>query len=689
MQGHGRLRFPGGATQALRREVDRLPSETERGKWWSQWALVAFGTAAVATTLDAFLLQRRRTFFTGGFLSVDHVRSPIEAAAFVAGSLVSDFCILGIAVVLTLWLCGHLRLTRGAAITAAIGLSLGPILIADFVAYQLLTYLGDTFDLGLMFQLAGRRPSEIAAVSFAHLTRVAWLAGIVVVIGATAWLVRRSIRSAISRAGIIVIPARQAMSLSVGLLVVGALCTGVLRSSADALDNGLRRKPTGQLLGAIADLATDFDRDGFGMLRQPRDPNPFDAVVRPYAIDVPGDGIDENGVGGDLSVSEPPYAEAPWQVGPWRSKPDIVLIVLESFRADAVGAMLGGKPVTPTLDALAARGIAVSHSYSHNGYTVQSRRHIFTGSVADIEQDSTLIDDFRANGYETAYFSAQDESFGGPAQGVGFDRADVWYDARVDRRRRYSTFSTPGSLAVPFAVLSDRVREYLRNRATERPLFLYVNFHDTHFPYHHEGIQSLVSETVVAQGDISPANELAVREMYLNTAANVDRAIKDLLLRVREALGRDPGVVVLSDHGESLFEESFLGHGYALNDAQTRIPLIVANLPVAIEEPFGQSDLRRMLHVALADPAAGPIVLRDKGRRVFQYLGTIERPAQIAFVTTNARTIFDLRNRRARIGQGDWQAESTLTGADREQVIELVHTWERMLLARKSASRTE
>ena len=98
-----------------------------------------------------------------------------------------------------------------------------------------------------------------------------------------------------------------------------------------------------------------------------------------------------------------------------------------------------------------------------------------------------------------------------------------------------------------------------------------VNFHDTHFPYHHEGIQSLVSETVVAQGDISPANELAVREMYLNTAANVDRAIKDLLLRVGETLGRDPGVVVLSDHGESLFEEGFLGHGYALNDAQTRI----------------------------------------------------------------------------------------------------------------------
>ena len=49
---------------------------------------------------------------------------------------------------------------------------------------------------------------------------------------------------------------------------------------------------------------------------------------------------------------------------------------------------------------------------------------------------------------------------------------------------------------------------------------------------------------------------------------------------------------MLADHGESLFDEGFLGHGYALNDAQTRIPLIVSGLPLRLVEPFGQVDLR-------------------------------------------------------------------------------------------------
>ena len=53
-----------------------------------------------------------------------------------------------------------------------------------------------------------------------------------------------------------------------------------------------------------------------------------------------------------------------------------------------------------------------------------------------------------------------------------------------------------------------------------------------------------------------------------------------------ERLGADPAVVVTSDHGESLFEEGFLGHGYALNDAQSRIPLIVTGLPLVAGSPW-------------------------------------------------------------------------------------------------------
>jgi arylsulfatase A-like enzyme len=324
-------------------------------------------------------------------------------------------------------------------------------------------------------------------------------------------------------------------------------------------------------------------------------------------------------------------------------------------------------------------------AYSHNGYTVQSRRHIFSGSQADIDSGTTLVDDFKAQGYETAYFSAQDESFGGVEQGVGFERADVSYDARTDRDRRYSTFTTPGSLAVSYRVLGERVAEFLRARKTGRPLFLYVNFHDTHFPYHHADVRPLVSETIVARADISPARAADVREMYLNTAANVDRAVGQVLEDVTRSLGHDAGVVVLADHGESLFDEGFLGHGYALNDAQTRIPLIVTGLPVTILEPFGQADLRGALHRGFSDPTRppGPVLVRDTAKTVFQYLGIVDRPPAIGLTGAAGRLVYDLRARTVQVAGGPWVAESRLSASQRRDVADLIHAWERMLIARR------
>ena len=253
------------------------------------------------------------------------------------------------------------------------------------------------------------------------------------------------------------------------------------RSSSDTLDNGLRRKPSGKALGAVIQAVTDVDGDGYGMLSRMRDPDPFDSKVYPYAADVPGNGIDENGVAGDLPPGLP-FVESPPPTAPFTTRPDVVLLFLESFRADALGAQVRGHAVTPFFDALAAAGVSVPHAYSHNGYTVQSRYHLMTGRLVPSSGTGSLVDDFKRNAYEVAYFSAQDESFGPEVYGVGFDRADVSYDARQDRDRRYTTFSTAGALGVSFDVLLERIDQFLARRDPRRPLFLFVNLYDTHFP---------------------------------------------------------------------------------------------------------------------------------------------------------------------------------------------------------------
>jgi len=640
------------------------------------WTSATLTAAATISLADAALLARTRGIFTGGFLSAQHLDTWGDRVLFAAISLLSDAAVTGLVVLCALACAHRLRLRPAPTGLLAVCAAAGPLLIADIISYELVAYLGDSFDLALMFDLAGRSTHELLAVSAAHLVAPAILVGGAA--GATAfaviWTQKKTSGAVIRRFGRPLIPFT--------LVVVGFAAHAWARTSSDVLEDALRRKPTGRLFGALAEALTDVDGDGYGILGRPGDPSWRDAAVYPYALDVPGNGIDEDGLAGDLPAIDADYVEDAADPPQFAQRPDVILIVLESFRADAVGATLNGKQVTPTFDALASDGRAARHAYSHNGYTTQSRRHIFTGSLAGVRGETTLIDDFRLNGYETAYFSGQDESFGGDRLSIRPERADVFYDARQDVARRYSTFTSAGSLAVPYALVLERIHAFLTTRDRTRPLFLYVNFHDTHFPYWHQDVKPLVTATVVPQHDISPVRRDELREMYLNTAANVDAAIGDLLKDARKTLGRAPAVIVTADHGESLFDEGFLGHGYALNEAQTRVPLIVHGLPVEIAEPFAQSSLRSLIWDALAPGRARTdAVARPDEQDVFQYLGTLERPRQIAFMGARGQRIYDFREERARIGHSTWKALADLTADESAAIVELVRFWERLRLA--------
>lgn len=648
------------------------------------WSRVVLAVAGVMTALDAVLLQVKRSFFTGGFLAADHLRSGTEAVLFLLLSFAGDAAVIGALTFVGFAAARLLRLRGRASVLLAAAVPLFVLVVADIIAYRLLAHLGDAFDLGLMFDLTGKSAAEVFAVSAAQVAGPALgIVAAAMAIGLVVFFVnRRDRRADVARAPQRLPP--MALRAAV-LLLIGMTLTTTARLTSAELDNGLRRKPTTKALSAIVETLTDVDRDGYGIVRAPADPAPFDKRIYPYAVDVPGNGIDEDGVAGDLPTARAGYPELPIPSVSWRQRPDVVLVVLESFRADVVGAAEGGRPVTPVINGIAAKGLQVNAAFSHNGYTAQSRYHLMTGQLARSGSRTSLLDDFKSRGYSVGYFSGQDDSFGGSDLTVRTDRVDRMFDARQAKAERYSTFSTPGSLAVPAAIVVKQVRGFLDARAKNAPLFLYVNFHDTHYPYHHPGMARQFAATALPESSIVPEHRAELRATYLDAAAHVDAAIGELLAQVRGSTRREPAVIVVGDHGESLFDDTFLGHGYALNDTQTRIPLVAAGLPLRIAEPFGQSDLRPAIVQALAADSSDAVASASPApdKRVFQYLGTLDRPRQISFVSRTGRILFDFRTHTVCLTPSRCTSPDALDGPSRDEFNDLVWTWESIALARR------
>lgn len=629
--------------------------------WRGEVFGVATACALLATVTDVYLLDRKLGLFTGGYLAEYRVEG-LSLPVFLAVSVLSDVAVLAPLIAAVLWVTRWFWMHAVARIFLAASVGLGVLAAADVAVYELHRYFGDIVNLGVLVDLVGSDIREI--LHFGVDPALHWLGllsvGALAVLGMSVALDRWFPTQMRHDPG-----ARRRTFVALVLVFVLALGVGAVgRLSDPAIDRGFRYKPTGRVLASVTQWLTDVDRDGYGLLSIPPDPAPFDASIHPYAIEIPGNGIDENGIGGDLPIG-PEYRDPEYPPVTFTHRPDVVFVILESFRADAVGAVLDGKAVTPTLNRLKVEGVSAERAYSHNGFTIQSRYHAFTGKLIGPGDPGSLIDDFNHNGYETAFFSAQDESFGFDWD-VGFERADVRYDARVDRDKRFTQFATPASLTVSWKVLEERVEAFLDQRSPDVPLFLHLNIQDGHFPYTNPDIVPLLNDVRLSRNELRVGRADDLRRMYLNTLANVDAVLGRMLARVEATTRRRPAVIVIADHGESLFDEGFLGHGYASNDAQTRIPFLVTGLRIRLHSPVGQLDVRPLLRQALINQSDDSPA--DGSGIVFQYIGTIGAPRAIAFVSRNGRRTVHL----AGIGRPN-QDEP----ADRQ----IVHWWERVQAA--------
>jgi hypothetical protein len=584
---------------------------------------------AAVSVIELAIADRKYGLFTGGFGQSNAVDNLGELLLFGAGYLASQ-----VAAALLIWaLCQwHNRHRSGWPALYHFTFLFGGLGLGGLTAqYQLHSYFSDAVDFALLKQLGGGSLKDALLFGKNEIAMAAVALGILLLVWWAGWRIFKRLLGLPAEE-----PGRQASRrwLVTAWFAFIAMLAVIPRTGNDAAI-GLERMLVWRGVGTLASAATEFDGDGYGLFGLKTDAHPFDAARHPLALDVPGNGIDEDGYGGDLVLSpvpEPLPETVPVAATESARPQHVVLVVMESTRFDVLGKRIDGKPVAPNLEALAASGTAIAPAYSHVGFTTASLKSIFSGRLAPKPGDPSLFTELRKAGYRIGVFSGQPEDFGDISETVGMRRnADLFVDAERLKDKRAFSFAAQGSLLVDEGVLLGEFDRLAGDpRGWQRPNFLYFNFQSPHFPYDHPGVPHRFANPPIARGEIAASRRDAVERTYWNAVANADANLGALVERLKRlGVWNDTILLVTGDHGESLFEDGFLGHGHIINQRQFAT-FLVANRPLpGVSAPIVISDYRALLHGLLSGKPTARQELPP-----FMHIGELDRPSAIGLAAT-------------------------------------------------------
>ena len=286
------------------------------------------------------------------------------------------------------------------------------------------------------------------------------------------------------------------------------------------------------------------------------------------------------------------------------ARPNVVLVSIDSLRADHVGCYGYARDTTPFLDSLAARGVRFETAVSTTSWTLPAHAAMLTGlqdvthgvldnGLALSEGHRTLAEMLRAQGYDTAGF------YGGPylhpifGFGQGFDVYQSCMDPRIDLANPHPN---PNEHATSHAdVTGPRTRRAVQEWADARgesddPYFLFLHLWDVHYDFVAPAeyvdqfidpdYSGLVDGRLMTNPAIHPGMSAADRAHVLGLYDAEIRFTDDVLKGIwadleQRGMAENTLVVVTSDHGEEFFEHGQKGHNQTLFDEVVRVPLVV------------------------------------------------------------------------------------------------------------------
>ena len=240
----------------------------------------------------------------------------------------------------------------------------------------------------------------------------------------------------------------------------------------------------------------------------------------------------------------------------------IILVTIDTLRADSVGFAGNGEVQTPFMDRLAREGVVFSNAHAHNVVTLPSHANILTG-LYPYQHGIRDNSGFTLSGEHPTLGSMLKEAGWTTGAFVGA----FPLDARYGLNRGFDVYDDKyreESAPLDFAVAERNADEVLRaasawwsaNEGKKR--FLWVHLYDPHAPY----------------APPQPFRDIYASNRYLGEVAWTDHAMQRWLGPILDTQ-KGTAVVLTSDHGEALGDHGELTHGLFAYEATLKVPLVV------------------------------------------------------------------------------------------------------------------